>query len=160
VVGASVAVSPPNGQYEPNRLINIGTNRWAFKPELGISYNWRKQWYLEGYGGVTFFTANSAFYPGQTLREQDPLISLQGHLSYTLARRSWAALQSTWYGGGATRSNGGAWSARQESTRLGGLVAIGLTASQSIKLSYSYGASIRVGQNFGTAAAAYQFLWF
>jgi hypothetical protein len=160
VAGASIAVSAPNGQYEPNRLINIGTNRWAFKPEVGIAYNWRQKWFAECYSGVTFFTANSGFYPGQTLREQDPLVSLQAHLSYTLAKRSWAALESTWYGGGATRSNGGPWSTRQESTRLGALLAVGLTPRQSIKLGYSYGAAVRVGQNFGSASAAYQLLWF
>jgi hypothetical protein len=160
VVGASLACSAPNGQYEPNRLINIGTNRWAFKPELGVSYNWRRKWYAECYGGVTFFTDNTAFYPGKALREQQPLESVQAHLSYTLARRSWAALESTWFAGGASRSNGGPWGSRQESTRLGALLALGMTPSQSVKLSYSYGASARVGQNFGTAAAAWQFLWF
>jgi hypothetical protein len=109
---------------------------------------------------VTFFTDNTAFYPGKSLREQQPLESVQAHLSYTLGRRSWAALESTWFAGGASRSNGGPWGSRQESTRLGALLALGMTPSQSVKLSYSYGASARVGQNFGTAAAAWQFLWF
>jgi hypothetical protein len=160
VVGTSIAISAPSGQYEPSRLINIGTNRWAFKPELGISYNWRQKWFAECYGGATFFTANTDFYPAHGRREQDPLVSVQGHLSYTITGRTWAALESTWYGGGATRANGGPPGSREDSTRLGGLLAIGLTRSQSVKFAYSYGASVRVGQNFGTFTAGYQWLWF
>jgi hypothetical protein len=40
IVGASLTVAAPSGQYYPNRLINLGTNRWAFKPEGALSYLW------------------------------------------------------------------------------------------------------------------------
>ena len=37
IVGASLQVSVPWGQYDSSRVVNIGTNRWSFKPEVGIS---------------------------------------------------------------------------------------------------------------------------
>ncbi len=160
VVGASLTLSIPTGQNDPAKLINIGTNRWAIKPEIGLSYQWRQRWCVDCYGGVWFFTANPSFYPGTSRRQQDPLGSVQGHLSYTFARRTWAALDGTWYWGGASRTNGGPASARLNNARLGALVAVGLTARQSIKLGYSFGTSTRVGQDFDTVGISYQQLWF
>ena len=160
IAGVSLTVAAPTGQNYPEKLINIGSNRWGFKPEVGISYNWRRKWYADLYGGVWLFTANPAFYPGTARRQQDPLTSLQAHLSYTIARRTWAAVDGTWYWGGASSTDGGPPSARLDNKRLGALLAVGLTARQSVKIVYSYGASTRVGEDFGTVGLAYQILWF
>jgi len=160
VAGASLTIAAPTGQYYPEKLINVGTHRWAFKPEAGISWNWRRKWYAEIYGGVWFFTANTSFYPGASRREQDPVLSLQGHVSYTFARRSWIALDGTRYAGGDTRVDDGPPSARLDNSRVGAVVAIGITDRQSIKAGYNFGASTRVGQSFRTVTAAYQVLWF
>ena len=39
VVGASLQIYLPVGQYDPDKLVNIGTNRFSFKPELGYFQN-------------------------------------------------------------------------------------------------------------------------
>ena len=62
-LGASLTVVAPTGQYDPAKLINIGTNRWAFKPELGLSVPWRR-WFLDAYAGVWLFTKNDDFFGG------------------------------------------------------------------------------------------------
>jgi len=160
VGGLSLTLSAPTGQNFPEKLINIGTNRWALKPEAGVSYNWRRKWYADLYGGAWFFSANSSFYPGTARRQQDPLPSLQWHVSYTLAKRSWVALDATWFWGGASHTDGGPAVTRINNKRVGALLAVGITGRQSIKLSYSYGASTRVGDDFGTTGLAYQVLWF
>jgi hypothetical protein len=161
VAGLSLTVSAPTGQNSPDKLINLGANRWAFKPELGASWNVRRRWYADVYAGTWLFTANPEAFPAGTARRtQDPLGSVQGHLSYTFARRSWAAFDYTWFWGGATHTNGGPPSARVNNQRVGGIVAIGLTPRQSLKFGYSYGASTRLGDDFGTASAAWQVLWF
>jgi hypothetical protein len=160
IAGVSLTISAPTGKYLPDKVINIGANRWAFKPEAGISYNWRRKWYTDLYGGIWIFSANSSFYPSDSRRQQDALPSLQAHLSYTLAKRTWAALDGTWFWGGDTRTDGGPPMARMDNKRIGSVLALGLTPRQSIKLSYSFGASVRVGQNFRTAGVAYQLLWF
>lgn len=51
----------PTGQYDPTVLIKWGTNRWAFKPEIGYSQRW-DHWVLDGYAGVWFFTTNPEFF--------------------------------------------------------------------------------------------------
>ena len=37
IVGASLAVTLPTGHYDSDKLVNIGTNRWSVKPEVGTS---------------------------------------------------------------------------------------------------------------------------
>ena len=160
LVGASVAVNVPTGQYLPYQLVNVGTNRWAFKPEVGVSYNWHAKLYIDFYSGVWFFEPNQAFYPGANRRTQDPLWSLQFHASWNFTPRLYAALESTWYTGGASAVNGGPPSGRQDNSRLGALLSYGFATRQSLKLSYSTGASARVGQKFDTVNLAWTYAWF
>lgn len=160
IVGASVAVVAPTGQYIPYRLINIGANRWAFKPQVGVSHNWDGKLYLDLYAGAWLFSPNQAVYPGTNTKTQDPLVSLQLHGSYSFTKRIYAALESTWYSGGETQLNGGPSSTRQDNTRVGALFSYGFSARESVKLNYSVGASARVGQKFSTLGLTYQLLWF
>ena len=76
IVGATIKVTAPLGQYDNERLLNIGTNRWSLKPELGISHA-LGDWIIEGAAAVTVFTDNSEFFSGQKL-EQAPIYSTQG----------------------------------------------------------------------------------
>ena len=159
IVGASLSVTAPASQYDKTKLVNLGTNRWAFKPELGISYP-RKKWYFDFYGGVWFFTENSSFFPGQSMRRQDPLSSFQAHVSYNVRPRLWLALDGTWYGGGATEVNGGPPSGRQSNSRAGVTLSLPIRKSQSLKINFSRGATVRAGSNFTSLGVAWQFLWF
>src|SRR5687768_9309631 len=77
VIGASVQVSAPLGQYDETRLLNLGTNRWSVKPGIGVSQTFGR-WTLEVEGAVTFFTTNDNFFGGGT-RSQRPLLSGQVH---------------------------------------------------------------------------------
>jgi hypothetical protein len=160
ILGASLLVSAPTGQYYPTKVINISTNRWAFKPELGVSYIVDRKLYIDFYTGLWLFTDNTQLYPGSSVSAQQAMASLQLHVSYTFSRRIWAALDGTWYSGGATSTNGGPQVGRQDNSRVGAQAAFKITAAQSIKASYSKGATARVGANFSTYALAYQFLWF
>jgi hypothetical protein len=158
LIGASLTVSAPTGQYDETKLINLGTNRWAFKPELGISVPWKK-FDFDAYAGVVFFTRNPSFYPGASSREQDPLTTVQAHVSYTFRPGLWLAADATWYSGGASHINGGPATARQDNTRVGVTLSVPLARNQSVKLAYSRGASVRFGQNFETIGAAWQIRW-
>src|SRR4051794_39560568 len=122
-IWASIAVLAPLGQYDPNKLINIGSNRWATKPELGISRRVGR-WYFDIYAGVWIFTTNSDF-RGRA-RTQDPITSSQFHLSYNLRPRMWAAFDANFYRGGRTYVNGAANANLQRNSRLGGTFAFPL----------------------------------
>ena len=158
VVGTSLVIVVPLGQYDPNLLINIGSNRWAFKPEIGISRTLRS-WMLELDLGSWFFMQNSDFFQGQ-VREQAPIGSAQAHVSYTFRPGLWVALDGTYYTGGRTHVNGVRGNDLQQNSRLGATMALPLTRSQSLKLAYNRGTTVRVGGNFTTFGITYQVRWF
>lgn len=159
ILGTSLTMSSPTGQYGSTKLINIGTNRWSFKPELGLSYPVKKV-DLDLYVGAWFFTDNGSFYMGRSSRSQKPLTAVQAHISYMVKRGFWVAFDSTWYGGGAVTVDGGTPSERQANTRLGGTVSLPLAKGQSFKLSYSSGVSGNVGSKFNTISGGWQYVWF
>jgi hypothetical protein len=160
ILGASLLIVAPTGSYDPMHFINIGANRFAFKPELGFSYNWNKKLYLDLYSGVWIFAKNMEFYPFNSTLSEAPLTSLQLHVSYTFNKQLWVALESTWYSGGATTIDSGAAMGREDNSRYGLLVSYALTSAHSIKASYNKGAFATVGQNFSTISLGYQYLWF
>ena len=157
-MGTSVVIVVPTGQYDPNLLINIGSNRWALKPEIGISRSLRS-WMLELDVGSWFFVQNSNFFHGQ-VREQAPLGSAQAHVSYTFRPGFWASLDGTYYTGGRTHVNGVRSNDLQQNSRLGATLALPLTRSQSLKLAFNRGASVRKGGNFMIVGVTYQLRWF
>lgn len=159
LVGTSLTVSAPTGQYHGDKLVNLGTNRWAFKPEVGLSVPWRK-FDLEAYAGVWIYSDNPDFFPGGQSRQQDPLSTLQAHVSYTFRPSLWIAADGTWYGGGAASVGGGPRSERLDNSRLGMTLSLPLTAGHSAKFGYSRGALVRAGSNFSTIVAGWQFRWF
>jgi hypothetical protein len=160
IVGTSVTVSAPTGQYDPNKLINIGTNRWGFKPELGISYPVKKKLDLDLYFGAWLFTHNSKYFPGSKLRQQHPVTSLQGHISYTLRPRLWMAADVTWYRGGAVTIDHGTPTSEQNNSRAGVTVSLPLSTKQSFKFAYNAGTTARIGSDFQTLTLAWQYSWF
>jgi hypothetical protein len=157
IVGVTLLVTAPSGQYDPSKLVNIGTNRWSFKPELGISQA-VGPWTLEAAAGVTLFTENDQFF-GSGVRQQDPLYSVQGHAIYNVNPRLWAALDATYYTGGATTLNGIAGNDLQNNTRWGATVAYSVDRQNSIKGYYSSGVSARTGTNFQIVGLAWQYRW-
>ncbi len=157
LVGVSLQVSAPTGQYDNTRVVNLGTNRWWFKPELGVSKTFG-QWTLEGKAAVTVYTDNDDFYGGQT-RAQEPLYSAQGHAIYTFRPGIWGSLDATYFVGGRTTINGELNRDLQQNWRLGGTLALPINARNSIKLNASSGVLARTGNNFDLIAIAWQYRW-
>ena len=160
VLGASITVTAPTGQFFSDKLINLGTNRWSFKPEIGLSYLVTKQWYIDLYAGVWFFTTNNSFYPGTSVRSQDPLLTFQTHVSYNINPLMWAAIDFTYYTGGQSSVNNVYLNDRQKNSRIGATFNFPVSRQSAIKLAYSTGAVIRVGGNFSTISVAWQMVFF
>lgn len=157
IVGWSVQVSAPLGQYDPSRLVNIGTNRWMARTELGMSQAIGR-WTLELAGAVAVFQGNDDFFGGRT-REQDPVYSLQGGVVYGFPRGAWMALNGTWYTGGRTRLDGERRNDLQENSLVGVTVALPLGRKDSIKLYASTGLATRIGSDADTFGIAWQRRW-
>ena len=157
VVGASLRVSAPWSQYDSSRLVNIGTNRWSFKPEVGISKT-AGPWTLEAAAAVTFYTVNDDFYGGNK-REQDPLYSTQGHVIYGFSGGSWLSVDATYFAGGRTTLNGILKADLQQNWRAGATFAMPVDKLDSIKLYASRGVSDRTGNSFDLVGIAWQHRW-
>ena len=153
-VGTSVTIAMPTGQYYSDKLINVGTNRWAFKPEIGASRP-SGPWTVELHAGAWFFMRNTSFFPDQT-KAQDPLVSLQSHVGYTFRPRLWITGNVVFYAGGRAVIDGAPAPERQENTRVGLTASVPVTQSHAVKLAWSKGAITRVGSSFVTWTAAWQ----
>jgi len=157
-IGASLTMVAPTGQYDPAKLVNIGTNRWAFKPEVGIARP-IGNWSVEFYGGVWLFTDNNNFFGGQK-REQAPMMSLQTHVSYTFKPRLWISGDATFYTGGRTTVNGVLKADLQRNTRIGVTASFPLTKKTSLKAAWARGVITRIGGDFNVFGITWQYAWF
>ncbi|MGC3947556.1 MAG: transporter [Chryseolinea sp.] len=160
IIGTSITVIAPTGQYYSDKLINLGTRRWSFKPEVALSQKIGQRWLLDAYAGIWFFTNNNTFYPGSSLRTQDPMGSFQAHISYTLKPRMWFAVNSTFYTGGQSTVNKILNDDRQSNVRLGATASFPAGKRSVLKIAYSRGAVVRIGSNFSTVSVGLTTTWF
>jgi len=159
VLGVSVAVSVPVGQYYSDKLINIGANRWGFKPEIGYSHRQGRLFY-EGYAGVWFYTENDQFYNKSTLSQKE-LLSFQAHMDYTFKHGKYLALNGGFASGGETALNGIDRFDDQENWRIGVTFSTPVfDKHQSVKFLINTGVATRAGQNYTALTLAYQYNWF
>jgi hypothetical protein len=159
VLGTSLTVVAPTGQYDPARLINPSIHRWAFKPELGLSRRWQNRLALDLYAGAWFFTPNNEYYPGTYTRTQLPIGVGEGHLNYYFTPRLWASFDANFWAGGQTTVNGSDKNDFQRNSRIGATVAIPLNQHQTLKFSYSRGAYISIGGNYQNVSAGWGYTW-
>jgi hypothetical protein len=159
VLGVSAVISVPIGQYYSNKLINIGSNRWGFKPEIGLSHRQGRLFY-EGYAGVWFYTENDQYYNKSTLSQKE-LLSFQAHMDYTFKHGKYVALNAGFASGGETSLNGVERFDDQDNWRIGGTFSTPIfDRHQSVKFLLNTGVATRAGQNYTAITLAYQYNWF
>jgi len=155
IIGTSLAITAPLGQYDDSRLINLGNNRWSFKPELGVSKR-VGQVTLELSGAGTFFTDNDELL-GNHVLSQDPIYQVQGHLIYAFNNGVWASLDATWFEGGKSAVDGVSNHDYQENSRYGCTLTLPLNRNHSIKLNASKGGYTRTGSDFDAVGMVWQY---
>ncbi len=142
IVGMGLVVQLPTGQYYSDKLINLGDNRFTFRPQLGAVHNWGKwaaELTLEGW----FYTDNNDFYNGHRL-EQDPVFNVDSHLIYTFRPGLWLSTSFGYDGGGDITINGVSSNTTQENIGWG--VGLGLPISRAVGLKFQYiGTRTQVG---------------
>lgn len=159
VLGVSVVISVPIGQYFSDKLINIGSNRWGIKPEFGVSHREGRLFY-EGYAGVWFYTENNQYYNKTTL-SQKPLFSFQAHMDYTFKHGTYVALNGGFASGGETSLNAVQRFDDQENWRIGATFSTPIfNKHQSVKFMINTGVATKAGQNYTAVTLAYQYNWF
>jgi len=155
ILGASLTVSAPTGEYDSSKLINLGTNRWGVRPEVGISIP-KGRWDFDGYFGVWMYSTNSNFYPGGLSRTQSNVQAAQLHVDYTFRPALWLAFDSNWYAGGETRVEDGDPSVGVRNSRLGVTFSMPLNRQQSLNVAYNSGAIVRAGSDLKTLSVTWQ----
>ncbi|MNE02488.1 hypothetical protein D3C76_754850 [compost metagenome] len=155
IIGTSLAITAPLGQYDSNKLVNLGNNRWSFKPEIGVSKRMGPVT-LELSGAATFYTDNDQYLGDHTF-SQRPMYQTQVHLIYAFENGVWVSLDGTYFTGGSTSVDGVGNHDLQENTRYGGTLTLPLNRRNSIKLFASEGAHTRTGSEYDVAGVVWQY---
>ena len=157
ILGASLQVVVPLGQYDPERLINLGANRWALRPEIAVGQALRR-WNFELAGGAWLFTENGEFFGGSS-RTQEPLYFVKGNVIYVLRRGLWLSFSVGHAEGGETRVNGVTRNDLQSNNRVAATLALPAGRATALKLTYTNGLSTRLGADFDSFGASVQYTW-
>ncbi|MGW8369687.1 MAG: transporter [Gammaproteobacteria bacterium] len=153
VLGGSIKLVAPTGRYDPDRLVNIGTNRWAARVQVGYIRPLSDRWLTELTLGTWFFEDNTEFL-GET-REQEPIAAFNVHLVRRLAPGFWTSLDFNYYAGGRTTISGSESADFQRNSRVGFTVAYPVNNRHLLKASYSLGAVTQSGGDYDKLDISY-----
>lgn len=156
IVGVSLLVSLPTGEYDPDRLLNAGTNRWGIKPAVGVIWPITSDWLFETEVGVWFYSDNDEFL-GMT-REQDSMLSTEIHLIRSFASGFWFALDANYYKGGES-TVGGQTSGLQRNSRAGFTALFPFKRVHAVRGSFSTGVTTESGGDYDMLNVAYLYAW-
>lgn len=134
IVGLGLLVQFPTGQYKEDKLLNLGTNRYTFRPQVGVVHR-RGKWSSEVTGSTWIFTDNDDFFNGRLL-EQDPLFTAQGHVDYTFRPGLWTG-GALGYGNGS-RSTIDSIQNDDRRENLAWMASVGYPCSKKVGLKVSY----------------------
>ena len=157
IIGASLLVQIPSGEYESDKLINLGTNRWSVKPALGFIWPLKSDLLLEFEVGAWFFGDNNEFL-GQN-REQDPVVSSEIHLIKRIRPGFWASLDANFYLGGKTSIDGVERADLQRNSRAGLTAVFPIKGQHAIRGSFSTGIATESGGDFNMLTLSYIYAW-
>jgi hypothetical protein len=157
IVAVSLQVAAPLGQYDAERVVNLGANRWSFRPEVGVSHA-RGRWYVETAAGAWLFTENGDYFGGSSLT-QTPLYFVKADVIYSFRPGIWLSMNCGFANGGETRIDGSPAATLQRNSRLGGTFSFPLAPANSLKLVWTRGLTTRIGADFDSVGVVYQYTW-
>ena len=160
ILGMSLTVSVPTGEYDGNKVLNLGSHRWSFKPELGISYPFgpERKWEVDGYINAYFFTDNTS-YRGVEILHQEPLPGLEAHLSYSVTPGFWASLDSRYAFRGETVVDGLEQNNAQENLTVGAEASWAPNAHNSLDVVFAKALVHRNAPTYTGVSLSYTCSW-
>ena len=160
VLGTSITIQAPTGEYFPDKLVNLGTNRWAFKPEIALSQPLGKRWLMDLYSAVWLFTDNDSYFTGNAKRSQHAIGSFQWHISYNISPFAWAAFNATYYVGGESTVNDRSNDDQLSNARVGATLVLPTGKRSGLKIAFSKGVVVARSTNFTTFSLGWSYSWF
>ena len=133
ILGLNLTITAPTGSYAPDKIVNLGSDRWAFRPEFAVSHPFgpEQRWQIDTYANVDFYTDNTSYKGKQILRQQ-PLPGLEGHISYSFTDSFWASLDTRYSFRGTTFVNDITQDNAQQNFILGSELNISLNPRNSL----------------------------
>ena len=158
IVGFNVAVTAPLGDYQQERQVNFGSNRWSISPELGISYR-QGRFTLEAAGSLIVFTDNDEYLVNNTL-EQEPIALVRANVLYHFNRPgTWIGIGGLYQRGGETSVNGVDRQDLQKRSRAGAAISFPIGGAHNFQLKYSSGVTTRIGADFDNYSLTYTYMF-
>ena len=132
-LGLGLTMTAPTGSYQPSKILNLGSDRWSFKPELAWSHPFghEQKWEFDAYTNVSFYTGNTSYH-GKGILRQDPLPGIEGHLSYSFTDNIWASADTRYSFRGNTTVDGISQNNAQQNFVLGTEMTISLNPRNTL----------------------------
>jgi len=154
IIGASLKIVMPTGQYNPDKVVNVGANRWAARLKLGTVITLKPKWLMEMSASTWLFGDNDDFFFGK--KEQDPVFALETNFIKRFRPGLWASLDVTYYRGGNQTIDGNLLENKLHNLKLGGTLVVPIHKRHAIKFGYANGVVTRYGNDFNQLLVSYQ----
>jgi hypothetical protein len=137
-LGVSLTITAPTGSYHADQILNLGSDRWSFKPEIALSdpFGPEQRWEFDAYANAYFYTDNISYH-GREILGQQPLAGLEGHLSYSFSDNLWASIDTRYSFRGTTFLNSVNQNNAQQNFILGSEINVSLSLRNSLVLEFA-----------------------
>ena len=137
-IGVSLTITAPTGLYNGNKVLNLGSDRWSFKPEFAVSHPFgpEQKWEVDAYITAYFFTDDTSFRGREVLRQQ-ALPGFEGHLSYSFTNNFWVSVDTRYSFRGGTFVDGVDQHDGQQNFILGNEANISLSPHNSLVFEFA-----------------------
>lgn len=159
-LGGSLTVTAPTGSYNSDKILNLGSDRWSFKPEIAFTHPFgaEQEWEFNAYANVSFYTDNTS-YRGKQILGQDPIPGLEGHISYSFSNSIWASVDARYSFRGTTFINGASQNNTQQNFILGSEMGISLSSRNSLLLEFAKAVVHHNGPALVGFSVRYDYTW-
>jgi hypothetical protein len=153
ILGASLRVVAPTGDYDKDKVVNTGARRWAAKAELGYVLPLQPRWLLEVETGAWWFQDNDDFVGGT--KEQESIYAAEFHLVHRFSPGFWGSVDANYYKGGRTRVDGEKLDDLQRTSKFGTTLVFPIGKGKALKLNYSTGSASGKGNDFDSVLVSF-----
>lgn len=159
-LGLSLTVTAPTGLYNSNKILNLGSDRWSFKPEIALNYPFGpdQKWEFDAYGNALFYTDNASYHGKEILR-QEALPGLEGHISYALNERIWVSLDMRYSFRATTDVDGVSQDNSQQNLIVGSELSISLSPQNSLTFVFAKAIVHKNGPTATGFTIKYDYTW-
>lgn len=160
ILGVSLSITAPTGLYNANKILNLGSDRWSFKPEIALSHPFghEHKWQVDAYANVYFYSDNTSYHGRQILR-QEPLPGLEGHISYSFNNRLWGSFDTRYSLRGSTLISGVSQNNPQQNFVLGSEMNLSLNHSNTLALEFANALVHHNGPAVVSFSVKYDYTW-